>query len=262
MSHFQRAFALHAQAHEEAARLSRRHCAVHECGKAGGGHVRPEIPAFRQCFQNGVNALCKRAFRQKFAGEVFQQTQAVGRQYGFGVELDACPGAILVAQPHDHAFGVVGRNREKRPVRGADGKGMVASYPHGIGQSVEKSLPVMHDFRAFAVYDHGSLLHMPAAEKPQNLMTEADSQHRYGRIQQPEKFKAVARFFRSARPGRDADSVEFGMFGQLQQARIVIFHNQRVLPECVKGLRQIVGEGNTRSRVKHDDLQKFQARRA
>ncbi len=97
VGHFQRAFALHAQAHEEAPGLRGRHGPVHERGEPGRGHVRRQVLAAGEGFEDRVDGVGVLARGQDGLREVPEQAQALGREDGFRVELHADPRAILVA---------------------------------------------------------------------------------------------------------------------------------------------------------------------
>ena len=91
MGQLQRAFALHAQPHEEAPGLGRRELAVHERPKTACRHVCRQILPACQMLQHLGHAAVPSLPGQDGLGEVAQQAQAVRRQDGFGMELHPHP---------------------------------------------------------------------------------------------------------------------------------------------------------------------------
>ena len=77
VGHFERAFALHAQAHEEAARLRGGHGAVHERRESGGSHVSGQILSAGEGIQNDVDGVGVIARGQDRLGEIAEQAQPV-----------------------------------------------------------------------------------------------------------------------------------------------------------------------------------------
>ena len=245
MGQLQRTFALHAQGQQEGSGLRGGELAVHEGCKGGRRHVRGEIFAPGQTFEDAIHVQRFFFGGQDGLGEVAQQAQAIRRQDGFGMELHAHPRPVIVAQGHHFAFRGAGRHGE------GDGDGavvphhqrVITRHPQGIGQTVEEPAAVMHDIGLFAVHDAGAHLHPRPGMQAEQLMAEADAEHRYLGGQQLQKARAEAGVFRPSRPGRDTDLPQAGVTGQLEDVRVVIGQHQRLLPQRIKGLHQIVGKG-------------------
>ena len=179
---FQRAFSLHAQPHEEAPGLGRRQSAVHERPEAAGRHVRRQVFPPRQVFQHLGHAAVPSLPGQDGLREIAQQAQPVRRQDGFGVKLHAHPWPVAILQGHDLAFRGAGRHREQRialPFSGMDHQRMIAGHLHGIGQTFEQAAAVVHDLGLLAVHDAGPHIHPRPGVQAQQLMAQADAQHRY-----------------------------------------------------------------------------------
>ncbi len=77
----------------------------------------------------------------------------------------------------------------------------------------------------------------------QKLMAQADAQHRNGRIKTLQKFRAKSGMGRMAGAGRNADHTQPRICGRLQHGGIVVVQNARRVPQGVKSLYQIIGEG-------------------
>ena len=246
MGQLQGAFALHAQAHEKAARLGRTHLAVHERRKPRGGHFSREILLAGQALQYGGEAGGLVILAQDGPREIAQQAQPLGREHGFGMKLHADPGPVIVAQGHDLAFRGPRGDREAgigSVLVGADHQRVIAPHLHGIGQAAEQARAVVHDFRLFAVHDAGAHFHSGPGVQTQPLMPQADAEHRYARIDALEEFRAEARVGGMSRPRRDADHAQPRVRGRLQHGGVIVAQHARRMPQGVKSLHQIVGEG-------------------
>ena len=100
----------------------------------------------------------------------------------------------------------------------------------------------MHDIGRLPVHDAGTGHDLRSGEQTEGLMAETDTEHRNFRIKQPQKRHAQPGVFGPPRPGRDADHAQGRVLRHVRQTRIVVFHHHGLLPESVKGLRQIAGK--------------------
>jgi len=259
---FERAFSLGPESHEEGAGLGGAEPAVKEFLESGFGHGLGEvfsvsetihdISEFNFCVhfvllpdrvRNGFNL---RGWGHDFCGEIRQKAHAVRRQDGLRVELNADPGSVVVLKGHDLTEGGAGGHSEIRigvVVIGNDDEGMVAADAERIGQLVEESSAVVGDVTCHAVHDDGANLDRGTGEEPEDFMTEAYAENGNGLGKQFEKIQAEAGFFGNAGAGGQDDFVESAAFRKVENLRIVVFENQRVLSEALKVLNEVVGKG-------------------
>ena len=86
--------------------------------------------------------------------EIPHELFAVGRQDGFGMELDALDGVLLVAHAHDRAVFQFGGDGEASGQRfSLDDERMVAADFQVLGQPRVKPLSIVADGRRLAVHD-------------------------------------------------------------------------------------------------------------
>ena len=93
------------------------------------------------------------------------------------------------------------------------------------------------------MHDDGSNLDRGTGEEPEDFMTEAYAENGNGLGKQFEKIQAEAGFFGNAGAGGQDDFVESAAFRKVENLRIVVFENQRILSEALKVLNEVVGKG-------------------
>ncbi len=164
------------------------------------------------------------------------------------MELHPGPRPVAVAQGHDLALRSA-RRHFHAPVRRfgeAHHQRMVAPDGEGIGQPLEQALAVMDNVRLLAVHDIGRKRDVSPGVQAEQLVPEADAEHRHGRragLQPPEELRAKPGAFRAARTRRNADHGKGGVFRHARQGGIVIGEHHRFAPESVKRLHEVVGKG-------------------
>ena len=246
MGQFKGALALHAQPHEETARLRRSHLAVHEGCKTRRRHFGGEVFPAGQTLQNTGEVGGFRACAEDALREVAQQAQAVRRKHGLGVELHPHPRAVIVAQGHNFAFGCAGSDRKPGVFRvfiGAYHKGVVAAHAHGVGQAQKHARAVVHDFRLFAVHDARADLNLGPGMQPQKLMPKAHAQHGNARAEAFEELRAKPRIGGMPRPWRNADHGKLGIHRHVQHGGVIVAQHHGLVAQGVKSLHKIVGKG-------------------
>ena len=162
------------------------------------------------------------------------------------MELHAHPGPVAILQGHDLPFRGAGRHREQRialPFPAMDHQRMIAGHLHGIGQAFEQAAAIMHDLGLLAVHDAGAHIHPCPGVQAQQLMAQADAQHRHMVRQPAQEFRTEARLRGMPRPGRDADHLQGGVHGHVQDGGIVVAQHHGLVPQSVERLDQVVGKG-------------------
>ena len=176
-----------------------------------------------------------------FRDPVRKDRLALRREDRFGVELDAPQVAGFVAQAHDQAAAVGGRDFQTvgKPL-GRNHPRMVASGAKPRPQPVEERI-VGHDadVRADAVVDFGEVLQPGAERLADGLFAEADAQNGFGGGVTPDQRQQQPRFGGDARTGREHDAV---VGGDLVQRDAVVAAHIDFEPQFEQHVPQVVGE--------------------
>ena len=246
VGHFQRGFPLHAQAHQEAARLGRRHASVHDIRKTGGGHVRRQVLPGGQRIQNAVDPLLLLTGGNDIVRKIAQKLETVRRQDGFRMELDAHPRAVVVAQRHNLPFRTAGSDGEpgiRFILLGLDHQGMVAAHGHGIGKSCEQPGAVVDNVRTLSVHHVRSAGNLRPGKITQKLVAQAYAQHGNGGGKALQELQAQPGIARMAGAGGNAHGFQFRAGCQVQNARIVVRIHHGLAAQGIKRLHQIPRKG-------------------
>ncbi len=196
---------------------------------------------------SGVSPFMRRPIRKQpaWAG-VAQELEAVRRQDGFRMELDAHPGAVIIAQGHDFPFrpaGGDGKTGIGLVLLGLDHQGMVAAHGHGVGKAGEQPRTVMDDVRALSVHHVRSAGNLRSGEVAQDLVPQAYAQHGNGGGEAFQELQAQPGVARMAGAGGNAHGLQLRAGRQVQNARIVIRVHHGLAAQGVKRLHQIPREG-------------------
>src|SRR4051794_3316639 len=187
--------------------------------------------------------------------EVLEQSLAVTRENGLGMELDALGGQLAVTDGHDRVAVPGGALETVRKLR-IDHKRVVApGYERGF-EAAEDRPAVVLDARRLAVDRLAA--DDPAAERLRHrLVAEADAQYRHaGLRQRRDRGHRHARLAGRARTRRD-DRLVRRPLDQLVHRRHVVAHHVEVGTKLAQVLDEVVGERVVV--VEHEDAHQAQS---
>ncbi len=174
--------------------------------------------------------------------EIPQEVLALGREDGFGMELDAENRQFPVRETHDLTFLGPGRDfqasRQGVPLHD---EGMVPRCLKWAGQSGENIFPIVVDRRGLAVHETVRADDIAAVHLSDALVSEADAKDRDFAAEMPDRFAADSRFRRRAWTRRNHDAFRSERC-DFRNRDLVIPPHDDIRSQFAKVLDEVVGE--------------------